>query len=186
MKEELLKYKHYWLVLSGLMMANYILVPLLDWQDTQKQTNIMLSKRFDKTTQLFDTKEILQANAEAIDTKLVEVRKWVFTANTDAEFKLNTQQAIEKVLKKGNCQIQRFSFKGEELINDSTSKWTVESRVKGDILCLTQATRSLESMVPYVTVNKIVANHRGFESDIKEDFNVLFELTMIAEEGVTN
>ena len=174
--QEANNYKHYFIVLVALLIANYVVMPLSDWQVEQQQKYSLLKKRSSKIELLVENKEQYDAEFVKIDTDVEKITQYIYTDSEEAKFKLLAQSKIEKILKDSECNVDRIGFKGNTIIDDSLSKWRVEIRFNGDAVCMTKTVRLLESSTPKFNINNYNANHRGFDNNAAGSFVTVMNL----------
>lgn len=178
MKSELLKYKHYLILLSALLLANYIIVPLSGWQTTQQETLVLLENKYNKTQMLLDSGESFDLKSASLDKKLGLIGQVLFKSKDEATFKQIAQSTIENLLTKAECKIERIGFKGSTVLNNNIEKWSLEIRYKGDAICLLKTTRAIESMQPYVRIESYNAVHNGLKKDAAGNFNASLNVSV--------
>ncbi len=172
------QYKHYLILIVALLLANYIVLPLSEWQTEQQQTLALITKKSDKVNQLLSSKADYADSLKKVDSDLEQMRKFVFAEADEAKFKLSAQSKIENILNTSDCTIQRIDFKGDSKVDNSLSRWRVELRFTGDAVCLTQTTRGLESLVPNISIADFNVNHRGLTEEVKGSFNAVMNVSL--------
>jgi hypothetical protein len=171
MVAEIIKYKHYLLIIAALILANYVVVPLDEWQTEQQQSLQLLNKQYNKTQSLLNNKDQLAAQLVKSQANLAKVEKIIFVNSSEDKFKLMVQSLIEKELSVGECQIERIGFKGSIEVSADIQRWTMEVRFNGDINCMTTATRKVESLSPHLKITGFNFNHRGLTQEVTGKFN---------------
>lgn len=183
MKNELMKNKHYLLIIGALLIANYILVPLSDWQVELKQNTALLDKQKRKVDNLVDNSDYLNEALESSEKSIAALNKVLFVIPTTDKFKLTVQSKIEKALNDAGCSIERIGFNGETEVTQSITRWSMEMRYKGDLGCMTKATRAVESLSPYVQVESYNMNNRGFNKSLGGRFNAKLQVNVWHKEN---
>lgn len=178
MKSELIKYKHYLIILAALIIANYVLVPLSEWHDEQQSQLNLVSARYDKTQDLLTKKDLLAAELLNVDKQLKQIDGYLFQSASEDQFKIIAQNKIEKAITTSECSIERIGYKGSQAVVEGISRWSMELRFKGDIYCMLAVTRKLESMKPYVRIDDHNFNHRGLNKKLKGQVNGLIRLSL--------
>lgn len=172
------QYQHYLVLMSALVLANYVVVPLSEWQLEQQQTHALVAKQSNKIEHLIANKTSYAEQLNSINQQLDKITAFVFTDADEAKFKLSAQSNIEKILNTAECSIERIDFKGDTLVLPTLSRWRVELRFTGDAMCLTQTTRGLETMTPSAFVEDYNFNHRGFTGEAKGTFNAIINVNL--------
>lgn len=178
MKVELLKYKHYLFLLSALLVANYLLVPLTEWQLEQQEGLRLLQKKQLKTNALVSSSDSFTQENERLTKYLDSSLHYLFTQRSEAEFKLAAQTKIEQLLQNSDCNISRIGFKGSQQVLPNVEKWHLEVRYKGDALCLLRTTRALETEKPYINIEEYTYNARSFDKSVQADFNATLKVSV--------
>jgi hypothetical protein len=178
MVAEIIKYKHYLLILAALLLANYVVVPLDEWKTEQELNWQLVNKQYDKTQSLINNKKQLSEHLEASQKNLLKIDQVFFVNSSEDKFKLMAQSTIEKSLAIGNCQIERIGFKGSAAVSANIQRWAMEVRYKGDINCMTSTTRSIESLSPYVKIENYNFSHRSLTQDVQGKFTARVQLNV--------
>ena len=115
MKSDLLKYKHYLLLLLALLIVNFVLEPL--WQNavTLQQKVYMDSVKASKISSLMAIKEDVEKQDGMLSIRTLKLQPYLFPASTESEFKLVAQGKIENILADANCNVERIG-KAEVLL----------------------------------------------------------------------
>ncbi len=171
MKADILKYKHYLLLLLALLLANYLLVPLTELQNDQQLNFSLLQKKQQKTNALLSGVGISSKKRAELATYLENSNHYLFLQESEASFKLAAQSQVEALLTSSGCDISRIGFKGSQQILPKVHKWNIEMRYKGDAECLIKTTRALETAKPYINIEEYSYGARGFDKTVKAEFN---------------
>lgn len=171
MKADLLKYKHYLLLLLALLLANYLLVPLTELQIEQQATLKLLEKKQRKTNALLNGKGITSQERDQLAAYIKNAHNYLFVQKNEAQFKQIAQMKVEELLQASGCDVSRIGFKGNQQILPKVKKWHMEIRYKGDADCLIKTTRALETAKPYINIEEYSYNARGFDKTVKAPFN---------------
>ncbi|WP_057830654.1 hypothetical protein [Colwellia sp. TT2012] len=186
MKTELLKYKHYLLVLLALLVANYLLEPLTELQSEQQQTLNMLQKKQDKTNALITNGDDFLKKNEELALYLANSHDYLFTQKSEAEFKLIAQTQIEQLLQTSGCAITRIGFKGKQQILPKVQKWHMEVRYTGDANCLIKTTRALETAKPYINIEEYNYRADAFDKRAQAEFTAILKVSVWYKAHVNN
>lgn len=178
MLAEIIKYKHYLIVLAALLVANYVIVPLSELHDEQKLNLQLLSKQYEKTQSLMGNQDTLTEKLADSNKQIALLDKVLFIDSSEAQFKLAAQSLVEKTLLDGKCDIERIGFIGNTQVNKSIERWLMEVRLKGDINCLTYTTRTLESLSPHIEINEYNFNHRSLTENVSGKLNAQIQLNV--------
>ena len=152
MKSEIIKYKHYLLLIAALIIINFVLEPL--WQhaiDTQNKVQLM-QKKADKIAGLLSVKDGVDEQDQLMTSKRVSLQPYLFPASSESEFKLLAQGKVESVLADANCNIDSIGWKSRSKIEQSLIRWTLEARYKGNAECALKAVRAFEHQKPVINI----------------------------------
>jgi len=171
MTKEINKYRHYLLIIGALVIANYLIVPLSDWQVELKQNLALLEKQEGKVSNLIHNQAKLETQLNESNEIIKQLNAALFLMPSEGEFKLSVQAIIEKAMIDAGCTIERIGFKGSNEVTANVVRWTMEIRYQGDIGCMTKATRALESFSPLIDIVSYNMNHRGLTEDLTGDLS---------------
>lgn len=178
MKADLFRYRHYLLMLLALLLANYLLVPLTEFQQEQQQSLSLLKKKQVKTDSLFGKDIEFTLLNKQLDDFLKNAHKYIYSQQSEADFKLIAQTQIENHLKEAGCNISRIGFKGSQQITPNVDKWYMDIRYGGDVSCLIGLTRGLETSKPYINIEEYSYSVRDFDKRAKGDFNAKMSVSV--------
>lgn len=172
------QYKHYFLILAALLLANYALVPLSELQTEQQQTLALLAKKQQKLNGLIVNEQQFEHRAAMVNQAYEELLPYMFSEKTEAQFKLKAQSKIEDVLNKADCKVERIGFKGSTQVSENISRWLLELRFKGDSVCMVKTSRGLETMIPNVRVESFNFNHRALKKEGEGNLNAQLSINV--------
>jgi hypothetical protein len=178
MSVEIAKYKHYLFVLIALLVTNYLLVPLDEWQAEQKLHLQLVAKQHNKTQLLLNNEEQLSKKLIDSQRSLSKVDQVVFVNSNEDKFKLMVQSSIEKILADGQCKVERFGFKGVTEISAKLKRWLIDVRFKGDIVCMATVTRGVESLPSAVNIVSYNFSHRRLTEEVTGDLSASIQLNV--------
>ncbi|GAP74600.1 hypothetical protein W04_1116 [Pseudoalteromonas sp. SW0106-04] len=176
--KELLKYKHYLLVIAALVIAKFILTPL--WEDVLVRQNELLLKerKVLKTEQLMSARDSLDKYQGQLDIAAFKIHPYLFSVQSDAEFKLQAQGKIEGLLKEHDCNVESIGWEGKTNIEDILARWQLQVRFKGNPECALNVTRKLEEMEPLVRVSQYSFAGREVSGDRSNKMVIMLSLEM--------
>lgn len=152
MKSEIIKYKHYLLLILALLLTSFVLEPL--WQhglDTQSKVQLM-NKKADKVAGLLSVKGQIDEQDKLMSSKRQNLQAYLFPASSESEFKLLAQGKVESILSDANCNIDSIGWKSRSKIEESLIRWTLEARYKGNAECALKAVRAFEHQKPVINI----------------------------------
>lgn len=180
------QYKHYFILITTLLVANYVVLPMSVWQTEQQQTLALITKKSNKVSSLLASETEYAEQLTKVTNDVQHMRRFVFDDADEAKFKLTAQSKIEQILNEAECNIQRINFKGNTQVREKLIRWQVELRFKGDALCMTQTTRGLESLLPNISISDFNVNHRGLTDEVEGHFNAVMNVTLWHWLGAAN
>lgn len=165
--EELAKYKHYFIVLTALLLVLYVTEPLwISFKELQ-QTNNMNQKRVGKLAELLQQQQKLAEQLNIADKNTKLLVEYIFIKDSESNFKLEAQQLIEKTFSDLGCEIDRLGWQGKTLLSDEIMQWRLNVRFKGNSLCVLKVTKQLEGLTPLIRF--IEYNYTGRSWEGKPD-----------------
>jgi hypothetical protein len=177
MKSEIIKYKHYLLLIAALLIVNFVLDPL--WQyaiDTQSKVQLM-QKKADKIASLLSVKDEVDNQELLMSSKQLNLQPYLFPASSESEFKLLAQGKIESVLADANCNINSIGWKSRSKIEQSLIRWTLEARYKGNAECALKSIRTFEHQKPVINIAEY--SLAGSEVSGNKRNNMVIQLNLV-------
>lgn len=182
MTAQINKYKHYLFIVGALVLANFFLIPLSEWQQELRHSVELIEKQQGKVDNLVGAKDDLISSLTESEKKIKNLERFMFLSSSDNKFKLSAQSKLENILNAAGCTIERIGFKGNSAVTKSTLRWSMDVRYKGDFGCMVQATRKLESLTPYIDIVGYNLNHRGFTKALEGVFNAQLQIDVWQKE----
>ena len=178
MKNEIIKYQHYLLLILALIITQFILEPL--WQhglDTQSKIQLM-EKKADKIAGLLSVKEQIDEQDKLISSKLLQLQPYLFPASSESEFKLLAQGKVESVLSDANCNIDSIGWKSRSKVEQSLIRWTLEARYKGNAECALKAIRTFEHQKPVINISEYSLGGKEVSGSKRNNMVIQINLVM--------
>ncbi|MEQ3528576.1 MULTISPECIES: hypothetical protein [unclassified Pseudoalteromonas] len=147
MKTELLKYRHYLLVLFGLLLYMYVIEPL--WYSVKEdiQEQVLLAQRTQKINYLVNSQKEIESNLSALLTSSAQIKDYVYPYSSESDFKLKAQSRVERLLTSLDCQVESVGWGGRDELIDKV-EWYLDVRFRGTPDCALRFTREFESQTP--------------------------------------
>lgn len=152
MKSDILKYKHYLILLAALLVVNYVTVPLWELQEEQKQELTLLEKHASKVEKLMAGQDGFTKKLTQVQELQSSVEPFIFQQVTEAKFKLVAQQKLEKLLNDAHCSMERVKWLSSTPVNNSLTRWRLELRFTGNPACMVKTTRALGTIQPVMRI----------------------------------
>jgi len=104
--------EHAWLLalLTLLLVAKFIIVPIYQWQDTALSEINLLEKKQGKISKVLKGKDDTTKLKYDLEAALQQTDGLIFPFQADAKFKLNQQKMLESLLSKHNLTIQHVGW----------------------------------------------------------------------------
>ncbi|MBU2891941.1 hypothetical protein KO495_01230 [Colwellia sp. D2M02] len=176
MKAELIKYKHYLILLAALLILSYVTIPLWELQKEQRGELDLLERKMMKTEQLLSKSDLYSQMLADSKAKEQAIEPYLFIESTESQFKLVVQQQLEKVITGADCTVQRISWKGSSVINQDLNSWELSARFKGNPACMIKVTRALDSTIPLIRVKDFSISARRIDGQVGNRVSAAFEL----------
>lgn len=147
MRTELLKYKHYLLVLFALLLYMYVIEPL--WYSVKEdfREQALLSQRTQKIKYLVNSEEEIERELRALLTSSAQIKDYIYPYSSESDFKLKAQSRVERLLTSLDCQVESVGWGGRNELVDRV-EWHLDVRFRGTPDCALRFTRELESQKP--------------------------------------
>jgi len=148
-------------IVALLIIVKFIVLPVIEWQNTTVEANQGISKRLIKVKHILNN----QTQSESMlarQSKKNDMVKMLFHEDTNpASFKLKMQQIVEKMLKDNEISITNFGWKKQqniEVINAEENEFQI--RFKGKLVDVITLMSKLE-------IENHLFNITGFNFDVK-------------------
>lgn len=181
MKSDLLKYKHYIVILLALAVTNFILEPL--WGNvTFLQNKVYLDEvKVNKINGLMAVKGDIEKQAGLLSIRSIQLQPYLFPASTEAEFKLAAQGKVETILADAQCSVERIGWKGRSSEGEII-RWTLEARYRGNPKCALTVSRAFESTQPLIKIESY--SYAGDRVSGNKDNQMIIALTLVMWQNV--
>lgn len=178
MKSDLLKYKHYFIVIAALLFGLYVTDPLWVSYKELTQTKTLNAVRANKLTALLTQQTQLQQQLTQAQEAAKSITPYLFNQATESDFKLKAQQSIEHALKQAQCNLERVEWQGKVQLAPSLEQWLLSIRFNGQPLCLVKASKAIELLKPTVRFKEYAYNGRDFTGNPNENISADIDLIM--------
>jgi hypothetical protein len=178
-KSDLLKYKHYFVLLAALLLANFLVVPFWQVMQEQKQDINLLSTHELKLNTLIANSSRYQDLINKAEQNKQEIHGYVFTQASEAKFKLTVQQKLEALFAEAKCSVQRINWKSATPVSEGITSWTVQTRFKGNPACMIKITRAFGETKPLLRVQDFIFSSRKINGQVRNKINAVVELFVL-------
>jgi hypothetical protein len=146
-------------VVSILLIAKFIYIPIVDWQNTLHSEIQQQEKKLTKIDKVLKQKgKVTQANAQL--EKLLTIKKSVFFPQAEeTKFQLKQQKMLENLFEKSQLKLTKFAWRRtQQIVNLSASHHKLQVYFSGKTSHLMQLMSAIESYTPYIEVSDFVLN----------------------------
>ncbi|REL26110.1 hypothetical protein DXX93_05650 [Thalassotalea euphylliae] len=169
-KQQLAQHKYALLLIALLVVAKFIVVPTLAWQDATIENNRLLAKRVQKSEFAVNNQQLATESADKLVNQITLMQGLLFKHQSKSRFQLAEQKKIETLFSEHDIKITRLAW--QKMI--PTPEWGVthfELRVdiEGELYDLHRLHVALESQTQWYGV---------------ENFNFKLEKLRKREQGI--
>lgn len=184
--DEIKKYKTLLLILTGLLLAKFVIVPVLAWQDNIILENKNIQKRLNKAKSLLSNNEQLVAQSNELNETVSNLEKAVFKATPEAEFKLAQQKKLESIVKKNNLKLMNFGWQIISTDEDlNIKRFQIQLSLNGnttDIIRFMAELEALEQHVDFSDFNIAPKKRGGGALGKVRNARLVFGIYMVANQ----
>ncbi|WP_286233244.1 hypothetical protein [Thalassotalea sediminis] len=176
MKQILIKYQHYCIILLVLIVANYVTLPLWERMEVFQQDISMQQRQLLKSENLVDKGEDLDKQLNVVREENAKVTQYMFNYKDESEFKIYVQQKVEKIITNSQCEIELLAWKNEKKLTKETSMWELETRIEGAPVCVVKVTRAIESSKPLIRIGDFNFRARRITGAVRDKVSIVLQL----------
>ncbi len=166
-------------MLAALLLANFLVVPLWQLMQEQKQEINLLSTHELKLNTLIANASRYQGLINKAEQNEQEIQAYVFSQASEAKFKLTVQQKLEALFAEAKCSVQRINWKSATPVSEGITRWSVQTRFKGNPACMIKITRALGETKPLLRVQDFVFTSRKIDGQVRNKINAVVELFVL-------
>jgi len=155
--EDLKKHALLLIILTFLLLAKFLYMPIIEWQNALIIEINTIEKKLRKIEGVLGNEEkILHANKQ-YEQQFAITKHLFFAQNSQATFKLQQQQMLEKVFEKSNIKITRFGWENTiPLVDLQVEHYPLKVYLSGKISDFVKLTTQLERYSPFIEVSGLV------------------------------
>ena len=151
---ELKKHRFLLALITLLLVIKFIIVPLMEWQDSMVIDLKAKEKKLAKIEKVLSEQSVVTADREKLELMLDNTEKLFFATQAESVFKLNQQQAFEKLLTKHQITTVNFSWEAKtELTPLKLIRYQIKTRLDGQFENLVSLYVDLENSKPWLQIN---------------------------------
>lgn len=142
------------LVLGVMLVARFILIPIIEWQDDMIAENESLSKRLTKIDNVLFNEEVIALNLSKVKNTNSALQQNYFIASDVEAFKLKQQQVLEQKFENHKLKIKGINWIAN--IPGDVSEHRLKITFQGKTKHLAQMQMELVQQSPYIDVTEWV------------------------------
>jgi ribosomal protein L22 len=89
------------------------------------------------------------------------------------------QQKLETLFAEAKCKVQRINWKSSTPVSESITRWSVQTRFKGNPACLIKITRAFGATKPLLRVQDFSFSSRKIDGQVRNKINAVVELFVL-------
>lgn len=164
-----LKQPKHQLALAALVLLvslKFIVVPLIDWQNTQLAQLANLQKRAVKSQNVIINQSQINQAQQTINAQLEAINELFVNTQREGEFKLAMQQQIEQTIANNQLQINTSSWLPSIAVaNNQLIRHQLRLNLKGKMRDFINLITLLESKTPKAELKSLNINLKGQKTD---------------------
>ncbi|GGA98903.1 GspMb/PilO family protein [Agarivorans gilvus] len=131
-------------ILAVLAVLRFVVVPIIDWQNTKASEIESLKSRLEKSKALVAQSDYLQSVKQQVDEQLNNQQQVFFHGDADSASQLKQLQNVEKLLKARELNLRSSRWLGK-LDHDSYTELRLEINITGELIHFIQFISDLET-----------------------------------------
>lgn len=180
--DELKKHPLLIALLVILAISNFILLPIMDWQDEMVSEISLKQKRLNKTTTLLKAYPQNQQQLEHLESLLTKVDQQYFPQQAENTFKLQQQTWLETIIESNQLNLQSLGWGRTKILEKTaTTAFQVDIRLQGQARAFIDLHRIIENQGLKISVDEFRLNIKhssestlgSFQGNLKLSFYML-------------
>jgi len=175
-----LKQPKHQLALAALVLLvslKFIVVPLIDWQNTQLAQLTNLEKRAAKSQNVIANQGQISQSQQSINAQLEAINELFVNYQREGEFKLAMQQQLEQTVASNQLQINTSSWLPSIAVaNNQLIRHQLRLNLKGKMRDFITLITHLESQTPKAELKSLNINIKGQKTDALGNMSGSLEL----------
>jgi len=175
-----LKQPKHQLALAALVLLvslKFIVVPLIDWQNTQLAQLTNLEKRAAKSQNVIANQGQISQSQQSINAQLEAINELFVNTQREGEFKLAMQQQLEQTVASNQLQINTSSWLPSIAVaNNQLIRHQLRLNLKGKMRDFITLITHLESQTPKAELKSLNINIKGQKTDALGNMSGSLEL----------
>lgn len=185
--KELIQQKPYliWL-LAGLLFAQFVVVPVMTWQDEKVAQLALVQKRLGKALHLLNNEQSLDEQQQFLQAARTQYQGLFFAQAEETSFQLKNQKMIEALAEKYQLTVNSIGWKKVSNITDSQlSTYELQMRFTSKTKDIIPFQIAIEQLPQLVKVEGMNINIKRHLKNTMGRANGLFRLhlTMVSNEN---
>ncbi|PAY02792.1 hypothetical protein CKO50_02905 [Pseudoalteromonas sp. HM-SA03] len=109
--KELYKYRVSLTIIACLVILNFVVVPVLSWQESKGEALLLAQKKLNKAKSVIENKEYINATSEQLQVVADDVERLLYKVENIEDFKLEEQTRWQSLAESQELRIKRFGWK---------------------------------------------------------------------------
>jgi len=167
-----------------LVFLQFIVVPMIDWQDEKRNELVLMNKRLSKAKQLLTNEESINHYLLSLEEVEQGYNKYFFKKQELTPFQLANQKVIEELAELHNIKVTSVGWKG--ITQDATnilSVFELQLRFTGKIKNLMSFQLEIEQMEEAILIVGMSMNIKGHLRNTLGKATGVFRLHYVMEES---
>ncbi|MFD1621029.1 GspMb/PilO family protein [Thalassotalea marina] len=149
-------------ILATLLVAKFIVVPIIDWQNNKVSEIRLMEKKFNKTHNVIKHASSFKDINEQLNIQLKGLEQLLHTSESESIFKLKQQEKIESLLNNHQLTSQNIGWKPSVSLNEfEIEKLTMSLSLSGDMDKILPFLWAIEVQRPYIEIDSFSITIRG-------------------------
>ena len=153
-------------ILALLAVLNFIVVPILDWQNKLIFQISSQQKQVARIRKVLKADDGQSSNRQTLATELEKIEPLFFSYATDSAFKLERQQAFEQLLERHQLTLSTLGWQAmTELQSIALKRYQVKIKFSGQFVDAVAMFIELESGLPWLKIEDFNISSRGTQKE---------------------
>ena len=142
-------------ILGLLLLLKFIIVPVLDWQNSLVEELSIKEQRLLKSVKAVDESKELTETLEQLTKKNEQLQSLLFEHKPDTEFQLKQQQLVEGIFEENEIEISNIGWSPKSYVEEwQLTKFELRINFSGNISKLQNVKLLLESQEKWVELSE--------------------------------
>jgi len=154
------------IVVAVLLLAKFVYIPIIDWQDRTQANIIQQEKKLSKIQNILENKNLIVNENNQLTDALAITNQLFFDYQPPAAFKLSQQKKFEALLSENQLSLTQVAWeKSIDIDSLQVTHYKLGVYFKGGASNVVQFTSALEKNIPYLNVSDFVFSIKQLRGD---------------------